>query len=45
MRVYQDYTLFVILFVQELQGKKKLKFINPYSPDGQARNTILLKGQ
>jgi hypothetical protein len=45
MRVYQDYTWFAILFVQEPLGKKKLKFINMYSPDGQARDIILLKGQ
>jgi len=45
MRVYQDYTLFVILFLQELQVKNKLKFINLYSPDGQAKDIILLKGQ
>jgi hypothetical protein len=45
MKVYQDCTLFVILFVQEPQGKKKSKFINLYSPDGQARDIILLKGQ
>jgi len=45
MKVYQDYTLFVILFVQEPQGKKKSNFVNLYSPDGQARDIILLKGK
>jgi ribosomal protein S27E len=37
--------LLVIFFVQEPQGKRKSKFINLYSPDGQARDIILLKGQ
>jgi hypothetical protein len=45
MKVYQYHTLFVILCVQEPQGKKKSKFINLYSSDGQARDIILLKGQ
>jgi hypothetical protein len=36
---------FVILFVQEPQGKKKSKYVNLYSADGQARDVILLKGQ
>jgi hypothetical protein len=45
MKVYHDHTLFVIFCAQEPRGKKKSKFINLYSPDGQARDIILLKGQ
>ncbi|XP_069682048.1 activating signal cointegrator 1 [Periplaneta americana] len=31
--------------VKEFQGKKKSKFVNIYSSDGQARDVILLKGR